>query len=372
MNIDSIPLIDLQRQHAFLETEISEAVTRVIADNAFIGGDEVSAFEDMFSDYCGTDHCIGVANGTDALTIALTALGIGRGDQVITTAMSFFATSEAISRVGAEPVFCDIDPSNALLDTGLLEQLVNTSTKAIIIVHLYGRPACMDRILDFARRHGLFVVEDCAQAAGATFAGKRVGSVGDVGCFSFYPSKNLGAMGDAGAIITENEELAVKCRMLANHGGLSRYEHSLVGFNSRLDALQAAVLRVKLVHLDDWNRQRRGIARHYRELINHPGVVHLAYPEREDHVHHLFVVRVSDRDQAMDALDRQGIGTAVHYPVPLPLLPPYAEGGVDPDRYPHATHHANTAMSLPLFPFMREEEVERVAEVLVRFTSSQQ
>lgn len=370
MTATMIPLVNLKRQHVFLEAEISEAIAGVIAANAFIGGKEVTAFEDEFAHYCGTDHCVGVANGTDALIIALTALGVGRGDQVVTTATSYFATAEAIGRVGAEPIFCDIDPDTAIFDIGLLEQLVTSSTKAIVVVHLYGRPAQMDHILDVAQRRGLFIIEDCAQAAGATFGGKRVGSLGDIGCYSFYPSKNLGAMGDAGAIVTNNQELALKCRKLANHGGIERYEHGLVGFNSRLDGLQAAILRIKLAHLDEWNQQRKKIVRHYRELLDDPHVDHLTYPENEDHVHHLFVVRVSDRDQLMHDMHGLKIGTAVHYPVPLPFLPPYGESGFGAGDFPQASQHAKTAISLPIFPLMKEEEVRRVAEALKKLANA--
>ncbi len=365
MRATSIPLVNLRRQHDLLSDELTTAIRRVIDESAFIGGHEVAEFEREFSQYCGTRYCVGVANGTDALVLALMTLGIGAGDEVVTTATSFFATSEAISRAGATPVFCDIDPETANLNVGLLERLIGPKTRAIIPVHLYGQPAAMDWIIVVARQHGLYVIEDCAQAAGARYNNKRVGNVGDLGCFSFYPSKNLGALGDGGAIVTDDKDWAVKCRALANHGGTKKYEHEVEGFNSRLDSLQAAILRIKLRYLDKWNEQRRTIADRYRDLLANKNIEHLQCIEQGWHVYHLFVIRLIERDQVLRAMKSAGIGAEVHYPAALPFLAPYRDRGYSSQDYPVASRHASMALSLPIFPLMTSEEVQQVADTLL-------
>jgi dTDP-4-amino-4,6-dideoxygalactose transaminase len=365
MDETGIPLVDIARQHAPLRAELRGVVENVFRSGCFIGGAYVEAFEQEFAEYCGATHCVALGNGTDALWIALLALGVGPGDEVITSAISFFATAEAIGLAGATPVFCDINSNHATLDTTRLESLTTAKTKAIIAVHLYGLPADMDEITSFARSRDLYVIEDCAQAAGAKYRNRGVGTLGHIGCFSFYPSKNLGAMGDAGAITTNDAQLATRCRMLANHGGLHKYQHLMVGTNSRLDALQAGFLSIKLQHLDAWNAQRFAIAEQYRELFAEGPIEVIQSGAEHGHVNHLFVVRVAERDGVLAALREAGIGADVHYPEALPMLPVYSDRRFDPADFPIACNHASTALSLPIFPGMREQEIERVASKLV-------
>jgi dTDP-4-amino-4,6-dideoxygalactose transaminase len=360
-----IPLVALDRQHAPLREAILTAVAAIVDGGGFVGGPEVEAFEAEFAAYLGRRSCVGVANGTDALAMALEALGIGRGDEVIVPAMSFFATAEAVSLAGATPAFCDVDPGTANLDVEAAAARITPRTRAILVVHLYGQPADMDPILALAERHGLAVVEDCAQAQGARYKGRAAGAMGDVAAFSFYPSKNLGALGDAGALVTDDPQLARRCRMLANHGGMRRYEHLVVGHNSRLDALQAAVLRLKLKHLDRWNAERRVAAALYRErLEGAPLELPGELPEVE-HAQHLLVVRVRERERVRTALRDRGVLAEVHYPDALPFVPAYAELGHAPAEFPVAVRHARDCLSLPIFPGMRAEEVHRVADVLL-------
>jgi dTDP-4-amino-4,6-dideoxygalactose transaminase len=299
------------------------------------------------------------------LTLALLALDVGAGHEVITSACSFFATAEAISHVGATPVFCDIDPMTANIDPGCLEGKITSRTKAIIPVHLYGQPAKMQPILDTARAHGLHVIEDCAQAVGAQYNEKRVGTLGNAGCFSFYPSKNLGAIGDAGALVTDDEAIALRCRMLSNHGGTRKYEHMIVGYNSRLDAIQAAILSLKLPYLDKWNRQRQQIAESYKQRFSHSDVECLQQQEGMKSVNHLYPVRVQQRDYVLSALQHQRIGAEIHYPQPLPLCPAYQSLDYTAEQFPHAVMHASTVLSLPIFPLMKQAESDRVADTLI-------
>jgi dTDP-4-amino-4,6-dideoxygalactose transaminase len=364
-----IPLVDVRRQHDFLRRELRAAFDGIVDESAFIGGPRHAAFEASFAAFLGVDSCVGVANGSDALAIALMGLGVGPGDEVIVPAVSFFATSQAVRRVGAVVVFCDIDPATANLDVGKVERLISSRTKAILVVHLYGKPADMTAVLDIARRHGLFVVEDCAQAAGARWDGKRVGAIGAVGCFSFYPSKTLGALGDAGCVTTDDGELARRCRMLANHGGLAKYQHDIGGINSRLDTLQAAFLEIKLAYVDRWSEERRAIAQRYRELLDGSGL-DLRVASHDDSVFHLFVVRTRSRAHVMAELRARGIGADVHYPTPLPFVPANADLGAAPGSYPHADAHCAEALSLPIFPFMTDEEIEYVAASLREIVGS--
>jgi dTDP-4-amino-4,6-dideoxygalactose transaminase len=363
--VPPVPLLDLARQHAPLRHELRAAVDRVLTGEGYVGGPEVEAFEAELAAWHGVPHCVGVANGTDAIVVALKALGVGTGDEVLTTALSFFATAEAISLAGATPVFCDIDPGTANLDPARLDGLVTRRTRAIVPVHLYGQPADMGAVCGTARRHGLAVVEDCAQAVGATWGGRRVGTFGDVGCLSFYPSKNLGALGDAGAVLARDPAVARRCRVLANHGGARKYEHEVVGLNSRLDAIQAAVLRVKLPHLERWNAERAGLARLYRERLEGLPVEQLATRAEAGHAHHLLVVRVAEgRDRVLADMRAAGVLADVHYPQALPLVPAYAALDHRPEDFPYASDHAAGCLSLPLFPGMRADEVERVAATL--------
>jgi dTDP-4-amino-4,6-dideoxygalactose transaminase len=364
MAATAIPLVNLNRFQAPIKDEIAAAIGQVIEDSAFVGGAAVTAFEEAFARYCGARHCVSVGNATDGLMIALLALGIGRGDEVVTTATSFFATAEAIGRIGATPVFCDIDPDTANIDPRRIESRIGPATKAILPVHLYGRAAEIGAIMDIAKRHRLAVVEDCAQAVGARVGGRAVGTFGSLGCFSFYPSKNLGAFGDGGAIITDDDDLALACRQLSNHGGTTKYVHEVEGYNSRLDGIQAAVLSVKLPRLDDWNADRRRLAGLYDRLLARLPVERLRAADSPDHVHHLYTVRVQDRDRVLDRLRKAGIGADVHYPDALPFLKPYRDRGHQPADFPVAARHAASILSLPIFPAMRDDEAERIVAAL--------
>ena len=359
-----VPLVDLNAQYKGIREEIDKAIAEVVTNSAFIGGPAVKAFEAAFADYCGAMCCVGVGNGTDALFVALKSLGIGPGDEVITVANSFIATSEAIGLTGARVVFVDIDPSSYNIDVSKIAGKVTSRTKAIVPVHLYGRPADMDPIMDIARTHGLKVVEDCAQAHGALYKGRAAGSIGDAGCFSFYPGKNLGAYGDAGALVTDDEELALRARMFANHGRLGKYDHEQEGINSRLDGLQAAILNVKLKHLPDWTEKRRQNAALYNENLRSSGLV---LPQESDGgkpVYHLYVVRVpqGSREKLQADLKSKGISTGIHYPIALPNLKAYAYLNHKPSDFPEATKASSEILSLPMYPELSEEQIKFIAQ----------
>lgn len=358
-----VPFVDLQAQYRSIKDEIDLAIAQVLHDASFVGGPIVEAFERNFARYIGSKHCIGVANGTDAISLVLRALGIGPGDEVITAANSFIATSEAVTSVGARVVFVDCDPSTYTIDAGRIEQAVTPRTKAIIPVHLYGRPADMDAVMSIARRHGLRIIEDAAQAHGALYRGRRVGTLGDCACFSFYPGKNLGAYGDGGAVTTDDDALALKIRMYANHGRTQKYDHEFEGYNSRLDSIQAAVLDVKLRHLEQWTERRREIARQYDaglgDIVTVPAV-----PTDARHVYHLYVVRVPRREEVMEFLKRKGIGTGIHYPIPLPLLNAYRYLGHSAEDFPAASSLKDDIMSLPMHGSMSDEQVAYVINSL--------
>ncbi|MEJ5336112.1 MAG: DegT/DnrJ/EryC1/StrS family aminotransferase [Thermus sp.] len=360
---ERIPILDLTPEVEELWDDLMAAITRVLRSGQFILGPEVEAFEREVAEYLGVEHAIGVNSGTDALVIGLRALGIGPGDEVITTPFSFFATAEAISLVGATPVFVDIDPKTFNLNPDLIAAAITPRTKAILPVHLYGRPAEMDPILDLAEAHGLKVLEDCAQAFGATYRGKKVGTLGHAGAFSFFPSKNLGAYGDGGLLVTNDDGVAGLARMLRAHGSKRKYYNEMVGYNSRLDALQAAILRVKLPHVDRWNEKRRQVAERYNQLL--AGTPGLVLPEvSEDHVFHQYTVRIlgGKRDRVQQALAEAGIGTMVYYPVPLHRLPVY---GYPEGAFPEAERGAAEVLSLPMGPFLEDATLERVAGYLV-------
>jgi dTDP-4-amino-4,6-dideoxygalactose transaminase len=358
-----IPLVDLKAQYASIKSEVNAALQRVLDSTAFILGREVDDFERAFASYCEARHAIGVASGTAALHLALLACGVGPGDEVITTPHTFIATAEAISNTGARPVFVDIDPATYNLEPRLVEAAISPRTKAILPVHLYGNPADMDALLEIAHRHNLRIVEDAAQAHGARYKGRRVGTFGAVGCFSFYPGKNLGAYGDGGAVVTNDAEVAARVRMLRDHGRCTKYEHESVGYGERLDALQAAILNVKLNHLDNWNDKRRAAAHRYRELLD--GVVALPQHANEaEPVYHLFVIRVPQRDRVLDRLKTAGIGAGVHYPVPLHRQPAYAHLGYEAGRFPRTEQAAAEVLSLPLYPEITEAQLTEVATAL--------
>lgn len=363
-----IPMVDLRAQYLEIRDEIDAAIADVLATTAFIKGPFVEQFESLFADYVGVDHCIGVGNGTDALTIALKGLGIGPGDEVITAVNTFVATPEAISMTGATPVFCDVDPETMTIDPGLIEGRLTDRTRAIVPVHLYGRVAAMEPILAVARTHGLMVVEDAAQAHGARLQGTMAGAFGDAATFSFYPGKNLGAYGDAGAIVTRNEELAVYARKYANHGRSTKYAHEFEGINSRLDGLQAAVLSVKLDHLSRWCETRRVNAKVYdRGLRGLEQVLCPALPHAEEHVFHLYVIRAADRDGLGRYLQSQGIATGIHYPQIMAELPAYCDAWQGERDFPVASELRPEILSLPLYPEMSVEQIERVAAAIRDF-----
>ncbi|MBI2907686.1 MAG: DegT/DnrJ/EryC1/StrS family aminotransferase [Chloroflexi bacterium] len=359
--------MELSAQYRALRQEIQEAVNRVLDRGWFILGDNVRAFEEEFSGYVGASHGVGVGSGTEALHLALVACGVQPGDEVITVPNTAVPTVSAISFARATPVFVDIDPQSYNMDPALLEGAITPKTRAVIPVHLFGQAADMDPILAIARQHDVKVVEDCAQAHGALYRGKKVGPFGDVGCFSFYPSKNLGAYGDGGMIVTNDAATAEKCRLLRNYGEKRRYHHAIVGFNSRLDEIQAAVLRVKLKRLDEWNAARRERAGVYDRLLGNSGAEtprEMAYGR---HVFHLYVVRSSQRDELQSFLASHGVGTLIHYPIPVHLQEAYLDLGIKPGSFPVAERYASEILSLPLYPELSAASVERVAALVKEF-----
>lgn len=362
--MNKIPLVGLADQYRTIKPEIDEAIARVIESSAFVGGEEVRLFESEFAAYCETKACVGVGNGTDALYLTLRALEIGAGDEVITVAHTFIATSEAISMAGARPVFVDIKEDTMLMDPSALEAAITSRTKAIVPVHLYGQPCEMDAIMEIAARHGLKVIEDAAQAHGATWRGRRVGSIGDAACFSFYPGKNLGAFGDAGAVVSQDEELIDRIRMLANHGRLEKYTHRQEGVNSRLDGLQAAVLRVKLRHLDQWNQARRSHADFYLDAFANDGIRPPTIHPDALPVWHLFVVRVSNREAFQERLKNAGIASGVHYPVPLHRQPAYQHFDLPKGTLPVTEKVSSEVVSLPMYPELTPAHLETIVNVI--------
>lgn len=362
---EDIPLVDLKAQLRSIRDQIDAAVESVMDKARFVGGAEVALFETEFAGFCGAEACVGVGNGTDALYLALRALGVGRGDEVITVSHTFVATAEAISLAGATPVFCDILPDTLLMDSASFEAAITPRTKAVIPVHLYGQACDMDKINGVAAHHGLRVIEDAAQAHGASWRGRRVGGLGDAACFSFYPGKNLGALGDGGAVVSDNAALIDTVRRLANHGRQTKYVHEIEGVNSRLDAIQAAVLRVNLRHLAAWNAARRTIASWYDELLDAGSMAQrLVCRSEAEHVHHLYVVMVDARDQVLSGLAAHGIAAGVHYPVPLHEQPAYAHLAIAPSALPVTHDVARRVLSLPMFPELRRDQVERIVRSL--------
>lgn len=365
-----IAFVDLKKQYQSLKSEIDSAIQSVIDHTAFIGGNNhyIQIFEESFASYIGSRYCISCANGTDSIEIILKAAGIGINDEVIVPANSWISTSEAVSNIGAKPIFVDCLQGVYTMDPKDLTKKITSLTKAIIPVHLYGLPAEMDEIMNIANKYKLFVLEDCAQAHGAVYKGRKTGSIGHAASFSFYPGKNLGAYGDAGAIITDSEELAKVCKMIANHGQVKKHNHLIEGRNSRLDGIQAAVLNVKLPFLDQWNNARKRNAEAYRSLLN--GIVITPYvPINMEHVFHLFVIQVGDRENKINELKKKGIETAVHYPTPLPFLPAYKHYNAKPEDFPVAYGNMSRILSLPMFAELKTEEIEYITEVFnVRVT----
>lgn len=363
----AVPFVDLKAQYAALKPEIDRAIQGVVDRCDFILGREVTEFETEFAGFCEVRRAIGVGNGTDALRLGLLAAGIGPGDEVITAANTFIATTETISQTGARFRLVDVDARTYNLNPALLEEAITPRTRAVVPVHLYGQPADMAPILDVARRHNLIVLEDACQAHGARYRGRRAGSMGHLAAFSFYPAKNLGAYGDGGAIVTNDEALARKVDLLRNHGQKSKYEHVMEGYCSRLDTLQAAVLRVKLRHLDEWNARRRQVAAWYDErLADLPVVRPFVMPDVE-HVYHLYVMRTERRDALRDFLTARGVGTGMHYPIPLPLTEAYGGMGFRKGQFPVTERLAGEILSLPMFAEMTEMQVDEVAEAMRAF-----
>lgn len=368
---NSIPALDLRVQYASIREEIQAALQSVLDSQIFILGPQVLALEQELAAYCGTGFAIGVASGTDALLLALYACGVRPGDEVIVPGFTYIATADVVSLLGATPVFADIEPTTFTLDPGKLERLVTKRTRAIIPVHLYGQVANMEPLLEIARRHKLQVIEDTAQAIGATYHGKRAGSIGDVGCLSFYPTKNLGGYGDGGMVLTNSPELHEKLRALRTHGETRKYVSAEQGWNSRLDEIQAAVLRVKLRHLDAWNSLRRGHAKRYAEsLANVRGVTPPKVAEWGDHVFHQYTVRVPGRDRVQQCLAEQGISSTVYYPVPLHLQLIYKALRYQPGNLPEAERASAECLSLPIYPEMPSEAIERVCQGLAHAVNS--
>jgi dTDP-4-amino-4,6-dideoxygalactose transaminase len=359
-----IPLVDLKAQYRSIQADIDAAIRRVLESSQFILGDEVAGFERDFAPYCGASEAIAVNSGTSALHLALLAAGVGAGDEVITVPFTFVATVSAICYTNARPVFVDVDPEYYTMDPSRIEAAITPRTKAIVPVHLYGQPADMDPILDIARRHGLTVIEDAAQAHGAEYKGRRCGSIGEIACFSFYPGKNLGAYGEGGAIVTSSADLARRMRLLRNWGEERRYEHAFKAFNYRMDGLQGAILGVKLKHLEEWTERRRSRARAYRAALAGSPIGLPA--ERPDvrHVYHVFAIRVPDRDAVRAQLTERGIQTGVHYPIPVHLQPAHRDLGYNRGDFPVAEDIARQVLSIPIYPELTDEQVHSVATAL--------
>jgi len=364
-----IPLVDLKAQYNSIKSEIDNAIQRVLDNTSFIMGDELKKFEEEFALFCNTKYAIGVANGSDALILALRACGISKGNEVFTVPHSFISTTEAITHVGGKIVFVDINPKTYTIDVSKIEEKISHKTKAIIPVHLYGQPADMDPILKIAKKYDLKIIEDAAQAHGAEYKGKKVGSIGDVTCFSFYPGKNLGAYGDAGMITTNSEEIAKKVKLLRNHGRITKkYEHEIEGYSSRLDNLQAAILRVKLKYLNQWNGMRRKNARKYNELLNNIGGIITPYEaDYAKHVYHLYVIRTEDRDKLREELKSNGIATGIHYPIPLHLQPAYKYLGYKRGDFPVAEKSSQEILSLPMFAELSDRQIDEIVKLIKNY-----
>ncbi len=373
-----IPLVDLKAQYASIQPEIDAAIQRVVNNTSFIGGKEVSDFEAAFAAFQQTQRCVGCASGTAAIFLALRALGIGAGDEVITTPHTFIASAEPIEVLGATTVLVDIDPETFNLDPAKIEAAITPRTKAILPVHLYGQLAPMDAIMEIARRHHLHVIEDAAQAHGAELNGKRAGAWGDAACFSFYPGKNLGAYGDGGAVCTNDEALAAEIAKLRDHGRTSKYEHDEIGYGERLDSLQAAILGAKLPHLNDWNAARHHHAEFYDQAL--AGIDGITTPHEmagAKHIYHIYCIRVQgngvarDRDAILAELNARGIGAGIHYPIPLHLQPAMAHRGWKPGDFPNAERAANSIISLPIYPEMTTEQLNQITEELADIVGAQ-
>ncbi len=360
-----VPLVDLQAQYAGISAEVHEAIRTVLERGDFVLGAAVAEFEKNFSAYCRAKFAVGVGSGLDALTLTLKGFGIGPGDEVITAANTFVATTLAIVQAGAKPVLADCDLESGNIDVRKIEEKITPKTKAILPVHLYGQPADMDPILDMARRHGLKVIEDACQAHGAEYKGRRCGSLGDAGCFSFYPGKNLGAYGDGGCVVTNDPELTERLQMLRNYGSKVKYHHELQGTNSRLDTLQAAILNVKLKYLDGWNQKRREAAQTYKKILS--GVSNIVLPAvmpYASHIFHLFVIRIPERDRVLKELQTRKIGAGIHYPIPVHQMDCHRDLGYSAGAFPVSEKLAKEILSLPIYPEISQERIRFVCDGL--------
>ncbi len=360
----TIPFVDLKAQYRQIKPEIEAAISGVLESTQFVLGKEVAAFEQEFASYCGVEYAVAVNSGTSALHLALLAAGVGPGDEVITVSMTFVATVAAVLYTGARPVLVDVDPVSYTMDPALIEPAITSRTKAILPVHLYGQMADMDPILDIARRYNLTVIEDAAQAHGAEYKGRRAGSMGDLGCFSFYPGKNLGAYGEGGLVTTNNPDYARTIRMLRDWGAERKYEHVLKGYNYRMDGIQGAILRVKLRYLEQWTEARRAHARLYNELLAGTDVVLPQEVADRRHVYHIYGIQVENRAAVQSALHTHGIGTNIHYPIPVHLLPAYADLGYKPGDFSVTERIASHELSLPMFAELTEEQIRTVADTI--------
>jgi dTDP-4-amino-4,6-dideoxygalactose transaminase len=364
----NVPFLDLKSQYHSIAEEIEIALRQVLNSAAFSGGPFVERFEEQFATFSQCKYAIGVGSGTEALWLSLLALGVGRGDEVITVPNTFIATVEAISLCGATPVFVDVDERSYTMDPALIEAAITPRTKAIIPVHLYGQTADMDPIMGIARKYGLLVIEDACQAHGAEYKGRRAGSIGDVGCFSFYPGKNLGAYGEAGGVVTNSQKLSAHIKMLRDHGQARKYSHAMIGVNSRMDGIQGAVLGVKLKYLASWNYARIRNAELYREYLK--GLDEVILPEKMSyahHIYHIFAVRVKNRDVFLSAMTEKGISCGVHYPIPVHLQEAYSSMGLKRGRFPVSEQFADETISLPMFPELTEEQIDHTTDVIRRY-----
>ncbi|MBN1353748.1 MAG: DegT/DnrJ/EryC1/StrS family aminotransferase [Candidatus Omnitrophica bacterium] len=363
-----IPLVDLKAQYSSIKSEIDNAIAKVIAKTSFILGEEVSSFENEFSNFCDTRYAVGVSSGTAALQLALVSLGIGEGDEVITTPFTFIATSESILEVGAHPVFVDIEEDTYNIDVKLVEKAITRKTKAIIPVHLYGHPVDMDPLMEIARKHNIAVIEDACQAHGALYKGRKVGSIGDAGCFSFYPGKNLGCYGDGGMLVTNNEQIFEKTKLLRDHGRSDKYTHIAHGYNFRLDGIQAAILKVKLKYLEKWNDKRRKNAGIYNEGLSPLGsVTQPVEKEYAKHVYHLYVIRIKERDKLKLLLSENSIDTGIHYPIPLHKQPVYKKIGLSDKKLPVSEKCAKDILSLPIYAELEEDDIRKICNLIAEF-----
>lgn len=361
-----VPYLDLRAQYRSIKPEIDQAVARVLDSCQFVLGPEVAEFEKEFASYCGTTECVAVNSGTSALHLALLAAGVGPGDEVITVPFTFVASVSTILYAGAKPVLVDIEPRTFNMNPDALEAAISPRTKAIVPVHLYGHPADMDPILEVAQKNKLIVIEDAAQAHGAKYRGRSSGSIGDIGCFSFYPAKNLGACGEGGAITTSNPEYARKIRMLRDWGQDRKYHHVLHGYNYRMEGFQGAILRVKLRHLEQWTTARRSIGKKYNELLAGSDLLLPTEMPGTRHVYHLYTIRADNRDALQAALLNEEIQTGIHYSTPVHLQPAYAELGYGPDSFPESEKAAKEVLSLPIYPELSDSQIKAVAEALTR------